>query len=270
MHRNEEMDMNVNTLTPINWSEFLTIAMLVLVRVSGLMVFAPIFSSIAIPMRIKAGLVLAITLLLAPVVSALPATVHVASGVQLDGASLLGELAVGMMFGFSLNLLNEALLFAGFLLGMEFSFSLVNLLDPNTRVDTPILGQLLGWLGVLVLIGAGLDRTLLAALMRSFATAPVGQELLSMQSSAALASMAGGIFLAGLQLAAPVLAATMAVEVTVSLIGRLSPQLPVMFVSIPAKTLVAYVVLIGSLAIWPSYIERYFVSLLNAATRLVG
>lgn len=258
------------TLTQINWTAFLTIALLVLVRVSSLMIFAPVFSSIAIPARIKAGLVLAITFLLAPVVSALPATTHIAGGVQLDGVALLGELSVGMIFGFSLNLLNEALLFAGFLLGMEFSFSLINLLDPNTRVDTPILGQLLGWLGVLVVIGSGLDRTLLAALMRSFATAPIGQEVLSMKSSAALASMAGGIFLAGLQLAAPVMAATMAVEVTVSLIGRLSPQLPVMFVSIPAKTLVAYVVLIASLAIWPSYIERYFVSLLNGAARLVG
>ncbi len=63
------------------------------------------------------------------------------------------------MFGLSLSLMNEALVFAGALLGMQFSFSLVNLLDPNSKVETPVLGQMLGWLGVLVVIGSGLDRS---------------------------------------------------------------------------------------------------------------
>ena len=56
----------------------------------------------------------------------------------------------------------------GNLLGCQFSFSLVNLLDPNTMMETPVLGQMLTWLGVLVLLNAGLHRTLLMALMRSF------------------------------------------------------------------------------------------------------
>ena len=81
--------------------------------------------------------------------------------------------------------------------------------------------------------------------------------------------MAGGIFLAGLQLAAPVMAAALAVEVTIALVARLSPQLPAMVVSIPLKTMVSYVVLIASLAVWPGWIERHFTALLDAAARLM-
>ncbi len=66
---------------------------------------------------------------------------------------------MGLVFGLSLMLLNEALTFAGTLLGLQFSFSLVNLLDPNSMIETPVLGQMLSWLGVLVIIGAGLDRS---------------------------------------------------------------------------------------------------------------
>jgi flagellar biosynthetic protein FliR len=87
----------------------------------------------------------------------------------------LGELAVGLTFGFALSLILEALMFAGQMIGMEFSFSLVNLMDPNSNIQTPVLGQLLNWMGLLVLIGAGLDRSLLAAVMHSFAVVPVGQ-----------------------------------------------------------------------------------------------
>ncbi len=197
-----------------DWPQFLTAAVLVMIRLSGLMVFAPMFSSAAIAPRIKAGFVIAMTVLLAPAVAAVPN-----ARAMLDVQSVLGELGVGLVFGLSLMLLNEALTFAGTLLGMQFSFSLVNLMDPNSMIDTPVLGQMLGWLGVLVIIGAGLDRSLLAALVRSFSTVPVGQAVIEAKTGAALAMMAGGIFLAGLQLAAPVIAASLAVEVVIALVS---------------------------------------------------
>ena len=133
-----------------------------LIRMSGLMIFAPLFSSAAIPARVKAGFVIAITLLLAPAVGSVPN-----ANVGLNAATVLGELGVGLLFGLSLMLLSEAIAFAGTLLSIQFSFSLVNLIDPNSMIETPVLGQILGWLNLLVLIGAGLDRSVLAALIRS-------------------------------------------------------------------------------------------------------
>ena len=247
-----------------NWERFLTAGVLVAIRLSGLMVFAPVFSSVAVAPRIKAGFVFALTILLAPVVAAVPGA-HAELGVT----SIAGELGVGVVFGLSLMILTESLLFAGTLLGMSFSFSLVNLLDPNTHVDTPVLGQMLGWLGVLVIIGAGLDRVLLAAMVRSFLLVPVGQVVIQTHTGAALAGMAGGIFLAGLQLAAPVMAASLVVEMTVSMVSRLAPMLPAQVVGIPLKTMSSYVVLIGSLAVWPGWIERHFASLLDSAGKLL-
>lgn len=246
------------------WEQYLSAGVLVMVRLSGLMVFAPVFSSSAIAPRIKAGFVFAMTILLAPVVAAVPG-----AAVELGVRSIAGELGVGLVFGLSLTMLNEALLLAGSLMGMSFSFSLVNLLDPNTHVETPVLGQMLGWLGVLVIIGAGLDRTLLAGVVRSFCLVPVGHAVVQAATGAALARMAGGIFLAGLQLSAPVMAAALAVEMTVSMVSRLAPMLPVQVVGIPLKTMTSYVVLIGSLAVWPGWIERHFAALLDAAGKLL-
>jgi flagellar biosynthetic protein FliR len=246
------------------WPNYLSAAVLVLVRISGLFVFAPIFSSAAIAPRIKAGFAIALTALLAPAVGSLPG-----ARVVLDGTAVLGELSVGLVFGLMLLLLLESLDFAGTMLGLQFSFSLVNLLDPNTMIETPVLGQMLNWLGILVLIAAGLDRTLLAGFVRMFCTVPVGQAVLQAATGPAIASMATGVFLGGLQLAAPVMAAALTVEMTMALVGRLSPQLPAMVVSIPLKTLVSYVVLIASLGVWPVWIERHFTTLLDAAEQLV-
>lgn len=247
-----------------DWPRYLSAAVLVMTRLSGLFVFAPIFNSAAIPPRIKAGFVFAMTVLLAPAVISIPG-----SRPELEMSTVLGELGVGLMFGFSLSLLMESLIFAGALLGMEFSFSLVNLLDPNSHVETPVLGQMVSWLGILIILGAGLDRTLLSAIVRSFMVVPVGRAMLQATTGAILMRMAGGIFLAGLQLASPVIAAALAVEVTVGLIGKLSPQLPTQVLSIPIKTMVSYTVLIGSLAVWPGWIERHFTLLLDAAGKML-
>jgi flagellar biosynthetic protein FliR len=247
-----------------SFEQYISIGVLVAVRLSGLMVFAPVFNSSAIAPRIKAGFVFALTVLLAPVVGSV-AGAHNA----IDVTSIAGELGVGMVFGLSLMMLTESLLMAGTLMGVSFSFSLVNLMDPNTMVETPVLGQLLGWVGVLVILGAGLDRVLLAAFVRSFVMVPVGGAVILASTGAALLGMAGGIFLSGLQLAAPVMAAALAVEMTISMVSRLAPMLPVQVIGIPIKTLCSYVVLIGSLAVWPGWIERHFNLLLDSACKLL-
>ena len=51
--------------------------------------------------------------------------------VTLGFSSLLGELAVGLVYGLTLTLLNEMMIFAGQIIGLQFSYSLVNLLDPT-------------------------------------------------------------------------------------------------------------------------------------------
>ncbi|AXC09512.1 Flagellar biosynthesis protein FliR [Acidisarcina polymorpha] len=248
----------------LDWSSYLIAMVLVAVRLSGLLVFAPIFSSLAIAMRVKAIFLLALSVLLAPVVAAFPR-----AHLELGLGSIAGELTVGLLFGFLLSMVQEMLSFAGQVLGFQFSFSLVNLLDPNSSVQTPLLGQFFTLIGTLVLIAAGLDRVLVAALIRSFVDAPLGGVWLGAHTGLAVVGMAGGIFASALQMAAPALSATMLIEVTIALLGKISPQLPVLAITVPLKTIAGYVVLIGSLALWPRFIEARFSGLLDAAMKLL-
>lgn len=248
-----------------DWPTFLSAMALVLVRVSGMVAFAPFFSSTALPMRVKAVFSGAVALLLAPLVAALP---HAQATISFS--AILGELAIGLVYGLSLALLSEMMLFAGQIAGLQFSFSLVNLMDPASAIQTPLLGDLFQLMGTLVLITAGLDRILLASMVRSFHAVPLGAFTLAPPAALAIVRAAGGIFLAAVELAAPVLAATMLVEIAVALLGKLSPQLPVMMLTVPLKTLTGFVLLAGSLALWPRFIEARFSGLLDMAERLIA
>ena len=248
-----------------DWSTFLSAMVLAMIRVSGMVVFAPFFSSTALPVRAKAVFVLAVAFLLAPLVASLP-NAHA----EIGFAAILGELAVGLVYGLALAMLNEMLLFAGQIAGMQFSFSLVNLMDPSSPIETPLLGTLFQMAGTLVVISAGLDRILLASMMRSFRAAPLGSYAMTPATGLAMVQAASGVFAAALELAAPVLAATLLVEISTALMGKLSPQLPVMFLSVPMKQITGFVVLGGSLALWARFIEARFGGLLDMAERLVG
>lgn len=188
---------------------------LTLVRVSGIFVFAPFFSASAFPARVKVVLSGAIAFLLGPLVASMP-NAHA----EVGAVAILQELAVGLVYGLVLSLLNEMLLFAGQIMGVQFSFSAVNLLDPTSPIQTPLMGDLLQLMGTLVILAAGLDRILLASLVRSFRAVPLGSYGISPMTATSIVAAASGIFFAAVELAAPILATTMLVEIAVALLSR--------------------------------------------------
>jgi flagellar biosynthetic protein FliR len=125
-------------------------------------------------------------------------------------------------------------------------------------------------MGTLVLLGAGLDRILLASMVRSFHASPLGGFALAPLSALRIVQAAGGVFFAAMELAAPVLASTLLVEVAIALLGKLSPQLPVMNLTVPLKTLTGFALLAGSLAVWPRFLEARFANLLDLAEHLIA
>jgi flagellar biosynthetic protein FliR len=71
------------------------------------------------------------------------------------------------------------------------------------------------------------------------------------------------------QIAAPALIATMLADIVLGLIGKASPQLPVLFVGLSAKDLVGFLMLAGSLRYWPVLMERYFFRALQTMEHLL-
>ncbi len=243
--------------------QFLTATVLALLRLTGVFAFAPFFSSAAFPARSKVVLALAISILVGPQLAGLHQQASLGFG------SILGEIAVGIVFGLTLAILSEFLIFAGQIAGLQLSFSLVNIMDPSSSVQTPLLSELFQLMGPMVAFSAGLDHSLLRAVARSYRTVPVGCYQLSVSTAEAIVHAAGGLFLAAVELTAPMLAVTLLIEVSIALIGRLSPQLPVTALTIPLKTLGGTCLLIAALSLWPRFIETRFDELLNLAQRLL-
>ena len=236
-----------------DWTTFLSAMTLALVRVSGMVAFAPFFSSTALPMRAKAVFVGAVAFLLAPLVATLP---HAHASISFSACS--ASWRWGWSTGSRSRCSTRCCSSPGRSRDCSSASRWSTCWIPASAIQTPLLGDLFQLMGTLVVITAGLDRILLASMVRSFRAVPLGSFALAPPTALAIVRAAGGIFLAAVELAAPVLAATMLVEIAVALLGKLSPQLPVMMLTVPLKTLTGFAILTGSLALWPRFIEARF------------
>ena len=148
---------------------------LALVRVSGMVAFAPFFSSTALPMRAKAVFVRAVAFLLAPLVATLPG-----AHAEIGFSALLGELARGAGLRADPGAAERDAALCRADRGTAVQL-LAGQPDGSgvRRSRRRLLGDLFQLMGTLVVIAAGLDRILLASLVRSFRAVPLGSYALA-------------------------------------------------------------------------------------------
>jgi len=234
-------------------------------RVGGVFTFMPFFGSTAIPMRIKGLVVLGCTAALYPVLPLALPRFSISSLAQVA----LSELLLGLLMGLCLQFVFEAVQLAGQISGFQLSFSLVNVIDPQTDVDTPVLANLQQLMVLFLFLQLNVHHWILRGIQRSFERVPPGSVTFSVQHVRGLFHAAEGMWAGGLQLAAPVLLATVVLDVTVGFVNKAAPQLPALFLSIPLKTLLGYIVLALAFGLWPGFFERQFGNALAWSWRMV-
>ncbi|MGA9673387.1 MAG: flagellar biosynthetic protein FliR [Terracidiphilus sp.] len=233
-------------------SGFLTIG----VRLSGLMLFAPFFGSSVIPPRVKAGLVAALTLLLFPTVGKGIGTYAIADWPIL----IITEFLIGVGMGIATNIVFEAAQLAGQVLGIQMGYSLVNILDPQTQVDTTVIPVFYQTIIMLLFLRLDVHYWLLRGIGNSFLYLPPGTTHLSGLFTLTILTTAGLIFGLGVQIAAPVLVATLIADVLLGLLGKASAQMPLMILGPPIKSLLGIFILIATLKYWPDLFRHLFLN----------
>jgi len=229
------------------------------------MTFAPFFGSEAVPARVKAGFTLVLTVMLYGIVP-VPA---VPLGLSNWAGVVLSEAAVGLMMGLSVQLVLEGVSLAGQLAGAQLGFSLAAIIDPQTNIETPVLNIFHQMIALLIFLQLDVHHWMLRSLVASFGYLPVGTGLITLATTRGLFREAGAMWLIGVQMAAPILLATILIDVTIGFLSKASPQLPAMFIGISAKSLIGYVVLGASVALWPNLLEKQFTNAMGWSERLL-
>lgn len=234
-------------------------------RLTGIMLFAPFFGSLAVPARIKAMLVVALTALLFPVES--PRIPALSMGQW--PMAFFSELTIGSAVGIAANLVFDGVQMAGELLSVQMGFSLVNILDPQTQVESTVVATFHQMIAMLIFLELNVHLWILRGLARSFDYLPPAVGHFRAGFVTATLHAGASVFAIGVQIAAPVLCATMFADVALGLLGKASAQLPLLLLGPAVKTLLGLGMLLCALKYWPDQFERLFVNSMATADHIL-
>jgi len=242
------------------------VAVLLSLRLTGLVLIAPVFSAQTVPVTIRTTLIVLFTILIQPMAAA-----NVHGIVQITPATAVGELIVGFAIGLGAALVVGAAEGAGDLLATQIGLSGASVLDPLNNSSTPVLSSFLSLFTVTVLLALNVHLGMLEALATSLRAIPVGSTLDIPAGLSALLSLGSTLFVVGLRFAAPIVATVMIGNVALAVLSRAAPQLNILSVAFPLQiglglfSLGAAVPFIaGALADWPSHYDHQLTTIFTA------
>jgi len=124
-------------------------------------------------------------------------------------------------------------------------------------------------LAMLIFLRLDVHHWILRGIGKSFEYLPPGMATVNAGVTNYLLHGAAGVLEAGIQIAAPVLAATLVADVVLGFLGKASPQLPLMLLGPGLKSIMGTLILAGALSYWPALFERRFTESIVVSERLL-
>ena len=143
---------------------------MVLFRLAGLMMTAPLLSSSVIPIRLRIGFMVGCAAVIFPMVS-----VHAPARVELADAIVGGvrEMTIGACMGLAVATLMSGVEIGGLMIGQQAGIALGQVFNPVQDRQTSIVGQVYSIVLIFVFLGVGGHRAMVSALVDSFEVIPM-------------------------------------------------------------------------------------------------
>lgn len=241
---------------------YLMAGALVFARMIGFFRFCPIFNRKDIPSLVKIPLALIVTIFIVPFLSPEKVLTHCDSFML----SLLLNVVVGAMIGYMAQLVTIAIDCGAEMINMQMGLSSATALDPTTSAQVSILTKMISLMGILIFIHLGGIYWLFKALVRSFEIFPLYSAqvpLSQLVKMDLLIKMSSNTLYMGLQIASPILLATLAQDIILGVISRTAPQVNVFQLSFLFKPVLGAAIMVWILPMLMNIIEEYFLSFAN-------
>lgn len=214
---------------------------LIFARVSTILVTVPIFGFDAVPVHVKAGLAAMFALLLFPFLDK--------TGLEIPTEFIpfviivMNEVIIGVVIGFTANIIFVGIRFAGEIIGLDMGFGIVNVIDPLSGEQVSIVGQFKYLLALLLFLGINGHHFLIQALKLSFDIVPMASGSFSTVSVSKLISMSGEIFTVAVKVASAAIGVLFISNFIMGIIARIVPQMNIFIIGFPIKISVGFVMI---------------------------
>lgn len=233
-------------------------SLLIFLRVAAIVFSTPIFDSATIPLVVKAGLALAVSVLLLPVLDTV---------VTVDNWTLMGlvigifsEIAIGLAIGLSIKLLFTGIQLAGQIVGLQMGLAMANVMDPASSVQIPLFAQLLNLMAMLVFLAVNAHHPFFSAIVDSYRILPPLSLQMNGHMVALMMKFSSEMFVLAIRVGAPLIAVMLLVSVGLGLVARTVPQMNIFIVAMPLKILIG----LAFMMIAAPFLTAFFIDLFSS------
>jgi flagellar biosynthetic protein FliR len=211
--------------TDLTW---LLVFGLVMVRVSGLLLVAPVFAGLYIPIKIRVFTTLVLSLLLCG-----PLTQQGIPAVRMDmlPVTLALELLVGLLIGLAFRWTMFGVAVAGEVIGLQMGLGIASVIDPASGMQSNFVQTLFLMIYSVIFLALDGHHEMLRAFVASYRILPPGPQHLDLSCLLELANQTMALLVVGIRLSGTLLIPLAMMMCAMALISRAFPQANVFFLS---------------------------------------
>jgi len=227
------------------------IFLIVLVRVSGIFVISPFFSSQNISNTVKVGLTVFISVIMTLMLDIEIKALEISPIIL-----VIKELITGMIIGFICYLFFSTFYTLGQIVDMSMGFGMVNVVDPQNRIQVPLMGNFYYFLALYILFGINGHHVIIRALADSYKFIPIGTFDLSKNIAFFLIEILAKTFAIGFMLSTPIIISIFLLDLVLGILVRTMPQMNVFVVGLPLKILIGLFIIVITVPIFNSIVSN--------------
>ena len=219
-----------------------SVYLLIFVRIASFFITMPIFSYRTIPAQHRIGISALLAWIMYYTVSS--------PGFEIDGLYLLlvlKEALVGLMIGFFAYMMFSAVQTAGGFIDFQMGFSMANVIDPQTGVQSPLMGQYLYTFALLFLLAIDGHHLLLDGIFYSYEFIPLSTDFLPFGNEEILTLMLEFFtqaFIIAFQMSIPIVGSLFLVDIALGIVARTVPQMNIFVIGFPIKIIVSLILIV--------------------------
>ncbi|ANB02799.1 flagellar biosynthetic protein FliR [Ectothiorhodospira sp. BSL-9] len=237
------------------------------VRISAMLLAAPIFGAGTVPVRVRIVLALVLALMVAPLLPEPPPV----SPFSLEGLLVTAQqVLIGLTMGFILQMVLSALTMAGESIALSMGLGYASMVDPAMGVQVPVVSQFFMIMGTLIFLAMNGHLVMLEMLLRSFEMMPVAVDGLSQVDMWAVVQFGSTMYVGALLVGLPIVSAMLMVNLSMGVITRASPQLNIFAVGFPMMILLGFILIMFTLPALTLRVEDLAMAGFGVISRMLG
>jgi len=238
----------IEFLSPQNVVGFL----LLFFRMAGLFIMVPMFSHMTIPMTMKSAIAFVFTVLFFSVMPPLEMEVTTLNVVL----AIISEFLLGFTVGLILQLVMHIMTFAGIQISFIMGFSMASVVDPQSGISMPVISNILALLSLMIFLALDGHHVVLLFVNDSLQEVALGGFMLNDEIFEYILKATVNMFMVGFMIAFPIIALSLLADIIFGMLMKTMPQFNLLVIGFPIKIMVAFVVIIATLATFMGIFSR--------------